>query len=120
MLAGGGGAFVYMSSNASFVGEPERIAYAISKAGVNALTRHVASGWGKQGIRANAIAPGMIATAPVLALSDEFRANKLATNRSTRLGEPKDIAAMVAMLLSDDGAFIQGQVFSIDGGSLLR
>jgi len=120
LLASGGGAIVYTSSVASFFGEPTRVAYAASKAGVNALTRHVASAWGKQNIRANAIAPGTVATRPVLALPQAFRDEMLAQCRTTRLGEPGDIAGMVAYLMSDDGAWVQGQVFSVDGGTLMR
>ena len=58
MLARGGGAIVNMSSAAAFQGEPTRPAYATAKAGIGALTRHVASRWGKEGIRCNAVAPG--------------------------------------------------------------
>jgi len=62
LLERGGGALVYTSSAASFGGEPTRVAYAISKAGINTIVRHVASRWGKEGIRANAVAPGFVVT----------------------------------------------------------
>jgi NAD(P)-dependent dehydrogenase (short-subunit alcohol dehydrogenase family) len=120
LLAAGGGAVVYTSSAASFVGEPSRIAYGVSKAGVNALARHVASKWGRKGIRANAIAPGLVETEAVAALPDEFKAAALRHTRSSRLGKPEDIAAMVAFLCSDDGSWINGQVLSVDGGVTLR
>jgi NAD(P)-dependent dehydrogenase (short-subunit alcohol dehydrogenase family) len=117
----GGGAIVYTSSAASFVGEPERPAYAAAKSGVNALMRHVASRFGKQHIRANAIAPGLI-------VSDRMREvmpqalldGTLKGTRSWRLGHPTDIAAMVTFLLSDDGEWVNGQVISVDGGVTLR
>jgi NAD(P)-dependent dehydrogenase (short-subunit alcohol dehydrogenase family) len=117
----GGGAIVYTSSAASFVGEPERPAYAAAKSGVNALMRHVASRFGKHHIRANAIAPGLI-------VSDRMREvmpqalldGTLKGTRSWRLGHPTDIAAMVAFLLSDDGEWVNGQVISVDGGVTLR
>ena len=120
-LEQGGGAIVYTSSAASFVGEPERPAYAAAKSGVNALMRHVASKYGKKHIRANAIAPGLI-------VSDRMREvmppalleGTLKGTRSWRLGHPNDIAAMVAFLLSDDGEWINGQVISVDGGVTLR
>jgi len=120
LLERGGGAIVYTSSGAAFAGEPVRVAYAASKAGVNALMRHVASAWGKQGIRANAIAPGLVTSPTVLALPLEFREQCLRANRSTRLGDPSDIAAVVAMLMSEDGAWIQGQLVNVDGGQTLR
>jgi NAD(P)-dependent dehydrogenase (short-subunit alcohol dehydrogenase family) len=53
-------------------------------------------------------------------LSTEFRTSVLRGTRSSRLGEPEDIAAMVALLLSADGAWINGQVISVDGGATLR
>jgi NAD(P)-dependent dehydrogenase (short-subunit alcohol dehydrogenase family) len=116
-----GGAIIYTSSAASYAGEPERVSYAVSKSGINALMRHVASRWGKEGIRANAIAPGVVITeATATGIPDEMKQMILAMSRSTRLGEPKDIAAMVAMLFSDDGEWINGQVLGVDGGVFLR
>jgi NAD(P)-dependent dehydrogenase (short-subunit alcohol dehydrogenase family) len=56
LLQRGGGAIVYTSSAAAFMGEPQRVCYGISKSGIHALMRHVASAWGKQGIRANVLA----------------------------------------------------------------
>ncbi len=117
----GGGALVFTSSVASFVGEPERPSYAMAKSAINALVRHIASCWGKQGIRANAVAPGLVLTAPVRdSIAPEFRDQALSMTRSARLGRPEDIAAMVAYLGSDDGEWINGQVFSVDGGAVLR
>jgi NAD(P)-dependent dehydrogenase (short-subunit alcohol dehydrogenase family) len=116
-----GGALVFTSSAASFVGEPERPAYAMAKSGINALVRHIASRWGRSGIRANAIAPGLVLTDTIAeALDPSFRAGALRNTRSTRLGRPEDIAAMVAFLMSDDGEWINGQVISVDGGATLR
>jgi NAD(P)-dependent dehydrogenase (short-subunit alcohol dehydrogenase family) len=121
LLARGGGAIVYTSSGAAFMGEPARVAYAISKNGLHALLRHVASRWGREGIRANAVAPGLVMTDAVRrAMTEEARAQVLAITRSPRLGEPDDIAAAVAFLLSDDAAWINGQVLSVDGGVTLR
>jgi NAD(P)-dependent dehydrogenase (short-subunit alcohol dehydrogenase family) len=62
MLSRGGGTIINMSSAAAFHGEPTRPAYATAKAGIGALTRHVASRWGKDGIRCNTVAPGFTAT----------------------------------------------------------
>ena len=117
----GGGAIVYTSSGAAYAGEPERVSYAMSKSGINALMRHVASRWGKEGIRSNAIAPGVVITeATRTGIPDEMKQMILAMGRSPRLGQPDDIAAMVAMLFSDDGEWINGQVVSVDGGVTLR
>ena len=121
LLKRGGGAIVYTSSGAAYVGEPERVAYAVSKSGINALMRHVASRWGKEGIRSNAIAPGLIMTENALKnMPKERQDDMLAIGRSTRLGRPADIASTVVMLLSDDGDWINGQVISVDGGITMR
>jgi len=121
LLARGGGAIVHTSSAAAFMGEPARPSYAMAKAGINALVRHVASRWGKEGIRANGVAPGLVITPTVAAMgvTDVQRA-ALRRTPSPRLGRPEDIAAMVAFLLSEDGAWVNGQVVSVDGGSSKR
>ena len=122
MLERGGGAVVNTSSMASFVGEAERPSYAAAKAGVNALTRHVASRWGKQGIRCNAVAPGLVLTEAVRSGPHfaELEKRVLPGLRLSRLGTAEDIAAMVVFLLSDDASWITGQVYGVDGGTLLR
>ena len=121
LLKRGGGAIVYTSSAAAFVGEPARPSYAAAKSGVNALMRHVASKWGKQRIRANAIAPGLIVSDQMSeVIPKDMQERTLKGTRSWRLGHPRDIAAMVAFLLSDDGEWINGQVVSVDGGVTLR
>jgi NAD(P)-dependent dehydrogenase (short-subunit alcohol dehydrogenase family) len=115
------GAIVYTSSGAAYAGEPVRLAYAVSKAGINALMRHVASKWGKAGVRANSICPGLVLTESVLARNSEARIDgMLAAHRSWRLGRPEDIAGMVAMLFSADGEWITGQAISVDGGISMR
>jgi NAD(P)-dependent dehydrogenase (short-subunit alcohol dehydrogenase family) len=122
MLNRGGGAIVNMSSAAAFQGEPARPAYATAKAGIGALTRHVASRWGKESIRCNAVAPGFTATEAIRSAPQwpELQASALKRIRGTRVGDPDDIAALVAFLLSEDGAWINGQVVNIDGGTVLR
>lgn len=121
LLSRGAGAIVYTSSIASFTGEPQRPAYAVTKAGINALARHVASRWGKDGIRANAITPGLILTPEIEhGAPPEMLQAMLARNRSTRHGRADDVASMVAYLLSDEGSWINGQTVNIDGGTILR
>ncbi|MGO9158515.1 SDR family NAD(P)-dependent oxidoreductase [Mycobacterium sp.] len=122
MLDRGGGAIVNMSSAAAFQGEPARPAYATAKAGIGALTRHVASRWGKEGIRCNAVAPGFTATEAIRSVPQwpDLQAGALKRIRGTRVGDPSDIAALVAFLLSEEGEWINGQVVNIDGGTVLR
>jgi NAD(P)-dependent dehydrogenase (short-subunit alcohol dehydrogenase family) len=122
MLKRGGGAIVNMSSAAAFQGEPARPAYATAKAGIGALTRHVASRWGKESIRCNAVAPGFTATEAIRSVSQwpDLQAGALRRIRGPRVGDPGDIAALVAFLLSEEGEWINGQVVNIDGGTVLR
>jgi NAD(P)-dependent dehydrogenase (short-subunit alcohol dehydrogenase family) len=120
MLARGGGAIVNTSSAAAFVGEAIRPAYGTAKAGINAVTRHVASRWGQEGIRCNVVAPGLIVTETTTEAMLTVLAETLARNPSGRHGTPDDIAASVAYLLSSDADFINGQVISVDGGITMR
>jgi NAD(P)-dependent dehydrogenase (short-subunit alcohol dehydrogenase family) len=120
LLARGGGAIVYTTSAAAFIGEPKRVSYAMAKSGIHALMRHVATRWGKEGVRANAIAPGMVPTEANAQAPAERFDRALRGTRSRRLGRPEDIAAVVAMLMSDDGEWINGQVLSVDGGATIR
>ena len=120
LLERGGGAMIYTSSGAAIAGEPVRPCYAMAKAGINALVRHVASGWGKQGIRANAIMPGLVITPELRAtMPTDFQQQVLEEGRSPRLGLVEDIAAMVALLASRDGEWISGQCIAVDGGSTI-
>ena len=120
LLERGGGSIVYTSSAAVWAGEPERPAYAVTKAGLGPLVRHVASKWGREGIRANAIAPGPTVGEDMDAmLPPEYKEQMLATLRHRRLGRPEDIAAMVAFLMSDEGEWITGQEIRVDGGRII-
>jgi NAD(P)-dependent dehydrogenase (short-subunit alcohol dehydrogenase family) len=122
MLARGGGAIVNMSSAAAFQGEPSRPAYATAKAGIGALTRHVASRWGTANVRCNAVAPGFTATETIRSAPQwpELEAAALERMRSPRVGQPQDVASIVAFLMSDEGAWINGQTINVDGGTILR
>lgn len=122
MMERGGGSIVFTSSGAAYVAEPVRVAYAMAKSANHALMRHVASRYGAQGVRANAIAPGVI-------VHDRFPAEVRAalegptieaTFIKSRVGNPGDIAAAGAYLLSDDAGYMTGQVISVDGGRTVR
>lgn len=117
-----GGAIVYTSSGAGTGGEPQRPSYAASKSGVNALMRHVASRWGREGLTSNAIAPGFVMTQEMIdggQVPPEWIEKMLASGRTTRLGQSEDIAAMAAFLLSEDARWMNGQVINVNGGSAL-
>jgi NAD(P)-dependent dehydrogenase (short-subunit alcohol dehydrogenase family) len=117
LLRAGGGSIVYTSSRGALIGEAVRVSYAISKAGIHALMRNAARRWGKEGIRANVVAPGYIETrATAQTFDGADRQARLDAGCSPRLGMPADVAAMVAMLMSSDGEWINGQVMHINGG----
>jgi NAD(P)-dependent dehydrogenase (short-subunit alcohol dehydrogenase family) len=117
MIKRGGGSMVSISSGTSTIGESTRVAYGVSKAAVNQLTRHLAARYGRDGIRANAIAPGFILTDTASAnVSQETQARLAASNPTRRLGTPDDIAKVVVFLLSDAASYVNGQVLHVDGG----
>lgn len=124
MLEAGKGSIVCTSSDDAFQGAPTRVGYATSKAAILAMMRHVASRWGRDGIRCNAICPGLIPHPELKGYSQEqvdaFNQGFLDRTPSTRLGRPQDIGAMVRLLLSDDGEWINGQTISVDGGFVMR
>ncbi len=121
LLERGGGAMIYTSSGAAYGGAPWQVAYPVAKNGLHALMRHVAARWGKEGIRANVVAPGVVLTEAVREhLTPEYIEEALKRVPSKRLGEPHDIAGMVAFLASDDGEWINGQVYSVNGGAAMR
>jgi NAD(P)-dependent dehydrogenase (short-subunit alcohol dehydrogenase family) len=118
MISGGGGSIVNTMSSAVWMGETERVAYQAAKSGLIGLNRHTASVGGKHGVRSNLLSPGVILTGSALEATDEaFRAEILDTVRSPRLGVPEDIAGVVAFLLSEDSAYVNGQSILVDGGA---
>lgn len=120
LLQRGGGSIVMISSGAGTIGEDTRVAYGMSKAALNQLTRHLANRYGRAGIRANAVAPGFVLTETAKrAMSDEQLDQLRAANPTGRLGRPLDIANVVAFLLSDESAYINGQTIHVDGGMLV-
>jgi NAD(P)-dependent dehydrogenase (short-subunit alcohol dehydrogenase family) len=117
MVARGGGSIVTISSGTSTIGESTRVAYGVSKAALNQLTRHLAVRYGRDGIRANAIAPGFILTETAKTNVPADIQRRLAeANPMRRLGTPEDIARVVVFLCSDAAAYVNGQVLHVDGG----
>jgi len=117
MIASGGGSIVNTSSSRAFGAAVDWPAYGTSKLGVIGLTRYVATAYGKQGVRCNAIAPGVILTGAAAAtLGPDRLAAMLKHYLTTRLGTPDDVAKCALFLASDASSFITGQVISVDGG----
>jgi NAD(P)-dependent dehydrogenase (short-subunit alcohol dehydrogenase family) len=118
-LREGRGSIVNMASAAGLVGMPNNAVYSASKHGVIGLTKSAAQEYARQGVRVNAVCPGFIET-PMVSHIDEERpgmVGKLVNlNPMRRLGEPREVAAAVVWLLSDESSFVNGVAMSIDGG----
>ncbi len=117
----GGGSVVLMSSIAGLRGNRSIGLYGLSKAALAQLARNLAVEWGPRGVRVNAVSPGLIRT-PLSTglLGDEtFMQRRLALTPLRRVGEPHEVAGVVAMLASRAGGFITGQNLVVDGGTLI-
>jgi NAD(P)-dependent dehydrogenase (short-subunit alcohol dehydrogenase family) len=122
IIARGGGAILYTSSVAAYIAGQQRVGYAMAKSAVLALMRHVAARHGKDGVRANAIAPGFIrrpGQEDVFTSAVIERATSMAMIKS-RIGEPADVASLGVLLMSDEGSYITGQSIAVDGGVTFR
>ena len=118
MLKQGRGAIVNISSIASLVGLPTSPAYAASKGALDALTRALAIDYAKDGIRCNAVNPGLINTpmaAPLMADPERLQPI-MAQYAIRRPGTPEEVAHLVLYLASDEAAWVTGATFPIDGG----
>lgn len=93
--------------------------YAASKAGIVGLTKSTARELGKYGIRVNAVAPGLIETEMVSAMPDEAKNKSLEEIVLGRLGQPEDVAEVIAFLASDMAKHITGEVIKVDGGQYI-
>jgi NAD(P)-dependent dehydrogenase (short-subunit alcohol dehydrogenase family) len=118
MVRTGGGSIICTSSVSGMVGEPNLTIYAVAKAGINQLVRSVSTQWGKQGIRCNAVAPGLILSPPSLSLGEELIGEYTRQSDTPYVGQPLDTAKVVAFLASDAARFITGQVIPVDGGMI--
>jgi NAD(P)-dependent dehydrogenase (short-subunit alcohol dehydrogenase family) len=118
MTRSGGGSIVFVSTAAASHGLPNHEAIAAAKGGVDALVRSAAATYGKGGIRVNAVAPGLVET-PLTARitgSETARAASESMHVLGRLGTPEDVAGAIQWILSDEAAWVTGQVLGVDGG----
>jgi 3-oxoacyl-[acyl-carrier protein] reductase len=117
MLDNGGGRVVSIASGAGLVGGGGGAAYTSTKHAVIGYTRQLAAGYGNRGIRANAIAPGLIDTPMVANISHTEETQAwLASQPGGRLGRPEDVAMAALFLVSDESDFIHGVTLPVDGG----
>ncbi|GII05104.1 SDR family oxidoreductase [Planobispora takensis] len=115
----GGGAIVNQSSTAAWQYSGF---YGLAKAGVNGITQQLAHELGGMNVRVNAIAPGPIDTEANRAVVPEGMVRKIVRDKLAlkRMGTPQDLAGMCLFLLSDEAAWITGQIFNVDGGEVFR
>ncbi|MDP2066282.1 MAG: SDR family oxidoreductase [Burkholderiaceae bacterium] len=121
MVKTGGGNIVNMSSVNAVLTIPSISSYNVSKGGINQLTRVMALALADQGIRVNAVAPGTIATElamKAVLTSEEAKSRILSRTPMKRLGEPSEIADVVAWLASDAASYVTGEIVVVDGGRM--
>jgi NAD(P)-dependent dehydrogenase (short-subunit alcohol dehydrogenase family) len=121
MLKTGGGSIVNCASVAGIVGAPYVSAYVAAKHGVVGLTKAAALEYARQGIRVNAVCPGMIDTPMTRkGLTPEFAAKLLEESPIGRFGRPTEIASAVVSLCDESSSFLTGQAIAVDGGWTAR
>ncbi len=118
LAADGGGSIVNQSSTAAWLYAGY---YGLAKVGVNGLTQQLAHELGGRGMRVNAIAPGPIDTEATRAQVGEGMVESLVKGLALkRPGQPEDLVGLCLFLLSDEAAWITGQIFNVDGGQVFR
>lgn len=111
-----GGRIINLSSVSGVLGNAGQANYAASKAGVIGLTKSIARELASRNVTVNAVAPGFIDTDMTQAMPESAKEATVAQIPLKRVGQPKEIAEVVAFLASDKAAYITGQVISVDGG----
>lgn len=118
MLENGGGSIVLTASVGGAIAAPLAGAYGVSKAGVQMLVKQAAADYASQGIRVNAIAPGIIDTPLVAGLDTEMRDVIASHVPQARLGLAEEVASVVLFLASEAASYVNGAILPVDGGRL--
>lgn len=116
MRAAKWGRIINISSIYGLLGAKGEAAYATAKAAVVGLTKTAAREGGPDGVTVNAVVPGLIRTPPIMAMPDKYKAPIIAETLVGRIGEPEDVARVIAFLASEDASFITGAAIPVSGG----
>jgi len=116
MLRAEWGRIINIASVAGITGNAGQANYAAAKAGLIGLTKSLAKEYGGKGITANAIAPGFVESDLTSGLSQEIKAAMLKNIPAGRFATPQDVAPLASFLASDESAYVNGQVLTVDGG----
>ncbi len=114
------GRIVNITSVVGLAGNAGQANYSASKAGLIGMTKTLAKELGSRNITVNGVAPGFVTTVLTDVLAQEYKDTAIKMTPLGRAGTPEDIAKAVAFLVSDDAAFITGQILSVDGGMVMQ
>ncbi|WP_422342788.1 SDR family NAD(P)-dependent oxidoreductase [Parasphingorhabdus sp.] len=120
LIESGGGSIIHTASNSGVAGDLARIAYGTSKGAIIALSKYIATQYGKQNIRSNTVAPGVIMTEALRATTGDLPEIIKRHILTPEFGEPADVGALVAFLAADESKYITGETISISGGGLVH
>ena len=116
MLSAKWGRIVNVSSVVGLMGNPGQANYIAAKAGLIGLTKAIAKEYGGKGITCNAVAPGFIESDMTQKLPEALKNKYLEGIPAGRFGRPEDVSAVIAFLVSDSAAYVNGQTIAVDGG----